>query len=116
MAFWASCGVDVPGVVDKVKLLNSGCSVDNEVIKSATIKDNGTLTVEDFKTFNGWLKDADNITLKGVITELTSLRHRRWATWHLFCPDNNLVAPESSMFIYPSLSSCCLFVCDLICI
>jgi hypothetical protein len=109
MAFWASCSVDDPGVVEKVKLLNAGCSVDNEVIKSATIKDNGTLTKEDFMTFNGWLKDEDNINMKRVIAQLTSLRHRRWAAWHLFCPDNPFVDKESSMT--PPCHSSSLCVC-----
>jgi hypothetical protein len=96
-AFWASCSSEDDLVCQKVRSVNSGCTADKEVIRPGTIKEFGTLNIEDFKSFNSWLLEQDKPTYKGVVGKLAELRHRRWAIWHVMCPDNPEVDDSCSM-------------------
>ena len=96
-AFWASCSSEDDLVAARVRAVNAGCSPDKEVIRPGTIKEYGTLNVDDFKAFNAWLLEEEKPTYKGVVTKLAELRHHRWATWHVMCPDNPSVDDSCSM-------------------
>ena len=97
MAFWASCSCEDDLVSQKVKTVNAGCSADKEVIRPGTIKEFGTLNIEDFKSFNAWLLEQERPTYKGVVTKMADLRHHRWAILHVMCGDNPNVDTSCSV-------------------
>ena len=84
-------------VAARVTAVNAGCSPDKEVVRPGTIKEYGLLNVDAFKAFNTWLLEEEKPTYKGVVTKLAELRHHRWATWHVMCPDNPNVDDSCSM-------------------
>ena len=88
----------------KVKAANSGCQPDKETIRAATIKEFGTLNVEDLRVFNNWLLEEDKPTYKAVVAKLAELRHHRWAWWHVMASDNPNIDPSCSMSIAPTHS------------
>ena len=96
-AFWACVSADNDELIQKVKVLNAGCAVDREVIRPATFKEFGVLTVQDLQTFNVWLVAEDKPGYREVKDQLCRLRHRRWCWWHVMAPDNPNVAAECSM-------------------
>ena len=53
--------------------------------------------MDDFKAFNAWLLEEEKPTYKGVVQKLAELRHHRWATWHVMCPDNPGIDASCSM-------------------
>ena len=93
-AYWASVSCDNDDLIHKVKLVNTGCAQDREVIRPAVFKEFGVLTMQDLTMFNSWLCNQDRVTFGDVKGELSRLRHRRWAWWHVMHPDNPHVADE----------------------
>ena len=100
MAFWACCSSGDDLVSQKVKSVNAGCSSGKEVIRPSTVREFGTLNVEDFACFNAWLLDQEKPTYKQVLEKFAELRHRRWAYWHIMAQDNPMVDASCSMFTF----------------
>ena len=97
LSFWASCCCADDVIAQKVQQVNTGCAQDKEIIRAATIKEYGTLNVEDFQCFSTWLLEQERPQYKQVVAKFTELRHRRWAWWHVMAPDNPKVDAACSM-------------------
>ena len=96
-AFWASCSCDNEVLIEKVKAVNAGTEQDKEVIRRSTIKEYGTLTVDDYHAFNVWLLEQEKVSYKAVVGKLAALQHHRWAYWHIMGDDNPRVDQSCSM-------------------
>lgn len=97
--FWACCSWDNEQVPAVIKAVNKGCAPGKEVIRPATIKEYGNLTIEEIAALNEWLVKQESLTFKAFQAKLDSLRHRRWAIWHLRGSDNPNVHPDNSMLL-----------------
>lgn len=74
----------------------------SEVFKPRLLKDHGGgLVKEDMEKLVDWINTSNKSALSGkdkIIKKLAELRHYRYATFHVNCPDGR-VPPENSMFI-----------------
>jgi len=90
-----SCRDDL--VLQKVRSANQGCESEKEVVRPASFKEYGTLNTKDLEQFNDWFLQQDCPSFKQVTAKLASLRHYRWAAWHILALDNPNILPENSV-------------------
>ena len=72
---------------------------EEEVFRSSIVKNCPALTAEDMRTFAQWLHTKGAKTVKSEMTRyLANLQVKRWARWHVFCPDNPIIFPSLGMY------------------
>ena len=96
-AFWASVSCENDEIISRVRHINMGVAAEREPIRPSTIKEYAVLTSTDLQEFNTWLLAQDKVGYKEIRDELSRLRHRRWAWWHVMASDNPNVAEECRM-------------------
>jgi hypothetical protein len=89
LAFFAAATIDDPDIVETVTKLNSRAgSPDEEVFRPSVLKNAPALTVEDMRELAVWMTEHPKVFKNDLIKHLQAMQLRRWAIWHIFCPDN----------------------------
>ena len=77
-----------------------------EVFKPRMVKDHGAgLVKTDMEEFVTWITTSNRNALAGkhhFIRQLAQLRHRRYATFHVMCPDGRVPVENSMLFFTPN--------------
>ena len=69
----------------------------NPVFKVATVREVNSLLDEDYLDFGNFLINSGNIGVKDITAELTRLRKRRYARWHVYAAPDEVISPANSV-------------------
>jgi hypothetical protein len=103
LAFFASANVDDPDIVETVVKMNLRAgNVDEEVFRPSVLKNAPALTVEDMRELSTWMTEQPRVFKSDLVKHLGQMQLRRWARWHIFCPDNPHIHSTLGVFMFTS--------------